>query len=178
MAKAQRVNLREFQQALSERLRNKTAAQVGAARLGLLAAGERWLVRLSHAGEVIQAPPITPVPLTQSWFLGVTNIRGSLYSVTDFSRFIGREPTLVNAQSRLLLFGQRFAELRAGLLVQQVVGLRNVAGWSKLEAKVEFTGETPWDWLGVSWQAPGGEVWREIDLGRLARSPSFLKVGV
>lgn len=174
MAKTHRVNLREFQQALAERLQNKTAAQVGAARLGVLTAGERWLVRLSHAGEVIQVPPITPVPLTQAWFLGVTNIRGNLYSVTDFSRFIGRDPTPVTVQSRLLLFGQRFAELRAGLVVQQVVGLRNVAGWTKLETQ----GESGWDWIGASWQAPGGEVWREIDMARLARSPSFLKIGL
>jgi len=174
MAKTHRVNLREFQQALAERLQNKTAAQVGAARLGVLAAGERWLVRLSHAGEVIQVPPITPVPLTQAWFLGVTNIRGNLYSVSDFARFIGRDPAPVTVQSRLLLFGQRFAELRAGLVVQQVVGLRNVAGWTRLEPQ----GEAAWEWLGASWQAPGGEVWREIDMARLARSQSFLKVGL
>lgn len=174
MAKAHRVNLREFQQALTERLQNKTAAQVGAARLGVIAAGERWLVRLSHAGEVIQVPPITPVPLTQSWFLGVTNIRGNLYSVTDFARFIGRDPLHITVQSRLLLFGQRFSELRAGLIVQQVLGLRNVAGWTRLEAQ----GETGWEWLGASWQAPGGEVWREIDMARLARSQAFLKVGL
>lgn len=174
MAKTHRVNLREFQQALAERLQNKTAAQVGAARLGVIAAGERWLVRLSHAGEVIQVPPITPVPLTQGWFLGVTNIRGNLYSVTDFARFMGRDPTHITVQSRLLLFGQRFTELRAGLVVQQVLGLRNVAGWTRLEAQ----GEGGWDWLGASWQAPGGEVWREIDMARLARSQAFLKVGL
>lgn len=174
MAKTKRVNLREFQQALAERLQNKTAAQVGAARLGLIAAGERWLVRLSHAGEVIQVPPITPVPLTQAWFLGVTNIRGNLYSVSDFARFIGREPLPITVQSRLLLFGQRFSELRAGLVVQQVLGLRNVAGWNRLE----FQGEVDWDWIGASWQAPGGEVWREIDMARLARSQSFLKIGL
>lgn len=174
MARADRVNLREFQQALNERLRSKTTAQVGAARLGVIAGGDRWLVRLSQAGEVIQVPPVTPVPLTQPWFLGVTNIRGNLFSVSDFARFIGRDATHVNVRSRLLLFGQKFAELHAGLVVQQVLGLRNVAGWKNVSAEYP----APFSWVGVTWQAPGGELWREIDLAKLARSQAFQKVGL
>ena len=37
-------------------------------------------------------PATVPVPLTHSWFRGVANVRGNLYSVVDFSAFQGGEP--------------------------------------------------------------------------------------
>src|SRR5262249_41381512 len=131
MAKTARVNLRVFQQELAARLLTKTAAQVGAARLGLVSGGQSWLVRLADASEVLTVPPLVHVPLTQPWFLGLANIRGSLFSVVDFAAFSGGDPTPPGIASRLLLFGQRFAELRAALLVQQVLGLRSL---SEMEA--------------------------------------------
>ena len=92
MTRAARLDLRSFQQELASRLATKTAAQVESSRLGLVCAGERWLVRLADAGEVIAVPPIVRVPMTRSWFLGLANIRGSLYSVIDFAAFLGHEP--------------------------------------------------------------------------------------
>ena len=85
MARAAKLDLRTFQQELATRLATKTAAQVESSRLGLACGGERWLIRLADAGEVIDVPPIVPVPLTQPWFLGVANIRGNLFSVVDFA---------------------------------------------------------------------------------------------
>ena len=49
--------------------------------------GERWLVDLADAGEVLPVPPLSDVPLTQPWFLGIANIRGTLFSVTDLAAF-------------------------------------------------------------------------------------------
>ena len=67
------------------------------------ARGERWLIRLADAGEVIAVPPIVPVPLTQRWFLGIANIRGNLFSVIDFAAFLGRESVVQGALARLIL---------------------------------------------------------------------------
>jgi twitching motility protein PilI len=87
MARAARIDLRTFQQELASRLAAKTAAQVESSRLGLLCAGTRWLIKLADAGEVVALPHIVTVPMTRPWFLGVSNIRGNLYSVIDFSGF-------------------------------------------------------------------------------------------
>ena len=74
MARAGKLDLRLFQQELAARLASKTAAQVESSRLGLSAAGPRWLLRLAETGEVIATPPLTTVPLTRPWFLGVALI--------------------------------------------------------------------------------------------------------
>ena len=97
MTRAARLDLRSFQQELATRLAAKTTAQVESSRLGIECRGERWLVRLSDAGEVIAVPPIVPVPLTQRWFLGLANIRGNLFSVIDFPAFLGRESVVQGA---------------------------------------------------------------------------------
>jgi twitching motility protein PilJ len=132
LAKTERIDLRAFQAELSERLKHKTAADVGNLRLAIGSANEQWLVRLSDTGEVLPVPQMTPVPLTKPWFIGIANVRGALHGVIDFARFMGtqgaRERSAVNAgQSRLVLLGARFGDIRAGLLVDRVLGLRNVA---------------------------------------------------
>ncbi len=89
MARAGKLNLRAFQQELATRLAAKTTAQVEQSRLGLACAGSQWLIRLADAGEVIAVPTVATVPLTRSWYLGIANIRGNLYSIIDFGGFLG-----------------------------------------------------------------------------------------
>lgn len=167
-----KLDLRTFQQELSTRLAAKTAAQVESSRLGLDCAGKRWLIRLGDASEVITLPTIVPVPLTRSWFLGVANIRGNLYSVIDFSGFLGHEPAPLAGMTRLIVFGARAGELNAGIVVNRVLGLRNLAELAPTAVPV---GEP--DWYAQRWMDGDGNAWQEIDLARLARDPAFLQVG-
>src|SRR5512137_754580 len=130
MARAARLDLRAFQQELATRLAAKTAAQVEQSRLGVACAGAQWLIRLADAGEVIAMPAVATVPLTKPWYVGIANIRGNLYGVIDFGAFLGDptpSPTPSGAAPRLVLFGPRVGELRAGLVVNRVLGLRNLA---------------------------------------------------
>lgn len=172
MARAARLDLRSFQQELAARLATKTAAQVEQSRLGLSCAGERWLIRLSDAGEVIAVPDIVPVPLTRPWFLGVSNIRGNLYSVIEFAGFLGHEPSPPGGQTRLILFGPRAGELNAGIVVSRVVGLRNLAELAPAAPRADAP-----EWFAQHWMDGDGNGWQEIDLAKLARDPAFLQVG-
>ncbi len=176
MARPARIDLQSFQQELANRLASKTAAQVESSRLGLACGGERFLIRLGDAAEVVAVPPIAAVPLTQPWFLGLANIRGNLYSVVDFAAFIGREAIVAHGtggQSRLILFGPRAGDLKAGIVVQGVLGLRNLA---------ELTATPPEPnapaWYGQRWLDADGGTWQEIELARLVVDPAFLRVGL
>jgi twitching motility protein PilI len=176
MARAGKIDLRVFQQELAARLAGKTAAQVESSRLGLASAGQQWLIRLADAGEVIALPQLATVPLTKSWFLGVANIRGNLYSVVDFAGFLGRDvtaPLAAGGASRLILFGPRVGELRAGITVSRVLGLRNLA-----DLAPGAPDASPRPWYGQRWNDPDGGEWQEIDLVGLAQDPEFLQVGV
>jgi twitching motility protein PilI len=176
MTRAARVDLSSFQQELASRLASTTAAQVESSRLGLACGGERWLVRLADAAEVIAVPPIAGVPLTQPWFLGLANVRGNLYSVVDLARFLGREtvvPRGMGGQSRLVLFGARAGDLKAGIVVQSVLGLRNTGDLALVPAVPNAPA-----WYVQRWAAEDGGTWQEIDLARLALDARFLQVGL
>ena len=173
MARAAKLDLRTFQRELASRLLTKTAAQVESSRLGLSCGGDRWLMRLADAGEVVTMPEIVPVPLTKPWFMGVANIRGNLYSVIDFGRFLGRESPPSAGQARLVLFGARAAEMNVGLVVTRVLGLRNVAELAPAAPPQDVP-----EWYAQRWMDGDGNAWQEIDLSILARDPAFLQVGL
>jgi twitching motility protein PilI len=176
MARAAKLDLRAFQMELATRLAAKTAAQVEQSRLGLSCAGRQWLIRLADAGEVIAIPAVATVPLTKPWYLGISNIRGNLYSLIDFGGFLGEAletATTGTSSVRLVLFGPRVGELRAGLVVGRVLGLRNLAELSRGEVPAGAP-----DWHGATWTDQTGGTWQEIDLALLARDPAFLQVGL
>jgi len=176
MARAAKLDLRAFQQELATRLAAKTAAQVEQSRLGVACGGEQWLIRLADAGEVIAIPQLATVPRTKPWYLGIANIRGNLYGVIDFAGFLGRPVDATSpgpVQARLVLFGPRVGELRAGIIVQRVLGLRNLAELVQGGSQ----GSAP-AWYGSRWTDQDGQTWQEIDLARLAQDQGFLQVGL
>ena len=166
-----RVSLKEFQEGLASRLKAAATEAAPSARLGFEAGGASWLARLDSAGEVLQVPEIQRVPLTRDWFLGVANIRGSLFGVSDFSAFLGAAPTTRGPENRLLLIGQPHG-VNCALLVSRLTGLRNVVDHAP------ETGAASADWVAGAWRDKDERVWREIDTGRLLSNREFLEIAV
>jgi twitching motility protein PilI len=67
----------------------RTSSGARTHQLGVEIGGERYLLDLLEAGEIVPVPALTSVPLTQPWYLGLANIRGSLVGVIDLARFFG-----------------------------------------------------------------------------------------
>ena len=169
---AKRISLREFQQNLVHRLSEAAAAtEAPSARLGVEVGGQNWLLRLEEAGEVLPVPPIAPVPLTRGWYRGLTNIRGSLYSVVDFSAFQSGPDTSITPDSRLILVSERFST-GAALLVGRMLGLRNI---NALEAQDDAA---PRAWVSGSYRDGDGQVWRELGMSGLVYHNDFLQAGL
>ena len=92
---SKRINMKDFQTTLSEKLGGAATTNPIATVLGVLVGEDRWLVHMNDVSEVLQMPEITPVPLTHSWFLGVANVQGSLYCITDLASYFGGIDTLI-----------------------------------------------------------------------------------
>jgi len=167
---AARTTLRDYQRELAARLQSPGAGRV-VSKLGLQVGGERWLVDLTDAGEVIPVPPITPVPLTRPWFRGVANIRGNLVSVVDLPAFLGGAASVVGEQSRLLLLSERY-RLGSALLVDRSLGLRHPDTLHRRDA-----GAARPPWVRTDYEDAQGAAWRELDVAQLAQDPEFLGVG-
>ncbi len=167
-----KISLREFQESLVQRLTSARAGQTSRALLGVQAGRDYWLLDLADSGEIVPLPPLTSVPLTKPWFCGMANIRGTLYSVVDFSAFQGGEVTPQNADSRLLIVGSRFG-INSALLVNRTLGLRNIEQLEPRPAEAD-----PRPWMGEKYADTQGNLWKKLNLRNLLGQPDFLEIGL
>lgn len=167
----QRISLREFQQTLSQRF---ARASTGDHRtlLAFGAGGQRWMLPLAQAGEIMSVPTMTSVPLTHPWFRGLVNVRGTLFGVTDWAAFHGEPPTHPSNDARLLLVGMRFG-VHCALLVSATFGLRNPGDFQMRPAP----SESP-SWKPQLLQSTDGDDWPLLDVPHLLADARFLDVGV
>ncbi len=168
---ARRTGLREFQLSVAERLRTAGSRTAVASKLGFQVGPENWFVSLNQVSEVVPVPSTVPVPLTHSWFRGVANVRGNLYSVVDFAAFQGADPIAAGVERRVILVSDRLVG-GAGLLVSRMLGLRNP---EQFNAAARPAGAPPW--LAGAYTDAGGSRWMELDLPALVREQRFLEVG-
>jgi hypothetical protein len=73
--------------------------------------------------------------------------------------------------ARLILFARAAASSTPGIVVQRVLGLRNLSSSRPRPAAASAA------WYAQRWMDADGNAWQEIDLARLAHDPAFLQVG-
>ena len=169
---ARRTGLREFQLSVAERLRTAASTRTAlASKLGFQVGADNWFVALHQVSEVIPLPATVTVPLTHSWFRGVANVRGNLYSMVDFSAFQGGDPIASGMERRVILVSDRLLA-GAGLVVSRMLGLRNP---EQFNAAARPANAPPW--LAGAFSDAGGTRWLELDLPALVREQRFLEVG-
>ncbi len=169
---ARKTSLRDFQEYLATRLSQAAKGKGAASWLGIEAGGEAWLVDLSDGGEIVQASQMTPVPLTHPWFVGISNIRGNLHAVSDFSVFRGGPPIVQNANARLLLVGSRYG-INAALLVSRMLGLKNPEDFSPEPADISMP-----IWGQQRFADTHGKIWRKLSVRELLADQDFMNIGV
>jgi twitching motility protein PilI len=168
---SRRTGLREFQLSVAERIRTASSRAALSSKLGFQVGPDNWFCALHQVNEVIPVPPVVGVPLTQSWFRGVANVRGNLYSVVDFAAFQGSEATPAGVERRVILVSDRLVG-GAGLLVSRMLGLRSP---EQFTAAVRPVNAPPW--MAAAYTDAGGTRWLELDLPALVREQRFLEVG-
>jgi twitching motility protein PilI len=170
-----RTRLREFQAQLVERMQAaRSGVDTRVNQLGVMIGQTRCLLNLQEAGEIVAVSGITPVPLTQDWFLGLSNIRGHLISVIDFARFQGQPASTIDKDCRIIAFAPALS-FNSGLLVSRVMGLRNLAEM-EVQAGNPVNSGTPW--LTQRYVDHESQVWTELNLSLVVQDPQFLHVGL
>src|SRR3989344_876129 len=167
-----KLSLQAYQQDILERLKNvgEGGSSPPSSRLGVKIGGSNWLVSLDDISEVLHIPYIMHVPLTHSWFMGMANVRGNLYGLTDLAGLLGNSPGTVTDQSRILLAHQSL-DVNAGFLVDQLVGLRNL---DDMQIQNPDPGKPKWQ-LG-RYQDASGQSWDELDIEALISQDDFMHV--
>lgn len=167
-----RTRLREFQAQLVARMHAATTdAQTNSRQLGVMIGETRFLLNLQEAGEIVSIGAICKVPLTQHWFLGLTNIRGNLISVVDIAQFRGLAPTPIDKESRIVAFAPSLS-FNCGLLVSRVMGLRNVAEMELQHGQDSGSAV----WATQRYLDRESQIWTELSLSLIVQDPLFLHV--
>lgn len=158
---ANRINLREFQQALNTRIANSAATQQQISTLAVLIAGQHWLVDMADISEVLEPLKTTAIPLSKPWVLGMINVRGVLYCISDVATYLQTGKASGNSANRLLLVADRFS-FNAALLVDSVLGLRDTQAFRHEQGQLI-------DEHNI--------VWQKLDLAGLLQQTEFLQIG-
>ncbi|MFC5551583.1 chemotaxis protein CheW [Massilia aerilata] len=166
---ARRTRLRQYQEELLERMQAaRTGSGARTHQLGVEIGGERYLLDLLEAGEIVPVPALTGVPLTQPWYLGLANIRGSLVGVVDLARFFGLQdgaagvPAVSGSAARLVTFAPGLG-MPCGFLAARVHGLRQAADMTPRDGRLIDA---------------DGNAWTPLALAALAQDERFLQVGL
>ncbi len=174
---ANREALRELQSRLATRLQAAKTEGVAAAWLAVEAAGAKYLFPLSQSGEIFPWASAQPVPYTQSWFLGVSNLRGGLYGVVDLASFVaGSAPAARTEQARSesrLVALNGLLEINCALLIDRLSGLRNMEAFASSSDAPEGSPE----YFGSRYTDANGAFWQEINLQALSQQTQFLSIG-
>jgi purine-binding chemotaxis protein CheW len=88
--------------------------------------GARYAVSIRSVLELDRLSPITPVPNTPEFVLGVTNVRGDVVSVLDLRRLLGLPPLARPETGRLIQVRPTKNVVRSGVLVDSILGMRPV----------------------------------------------------
>jgi twitching motility protein PilI len=165
---ARRTRLRQYQEELLERMQAaRTSSGARTHQLGVEIGGERYLLDLLEAGEIVPVPALTSVPLTQAWYLGLANIRGSLVGVVDLARFFdqqrgAQDGATPGSAARLVTFAPSLG-MPCGFLAARVHGLRQAADMTPSAGRLVDA---------------DGQAWTPLALGALAQDERFLQVGL
>ncbi|WBS02209.1 chemotaxis protein CheW [Pseudoduganella sp. SL102] len=176
-----RSRLRQYQVQLLERMQAAQGTGTAAAReLGVLVGARHCLLDLTQMGEIVPSHSITPVPLTQPWYLGLANVRGNLLGVVDLAAYLGDGPGThadhgthaAGPDTRLLTFAASLG-LPCALLANRVLGLRRLA-----DMRADGSDAAAPGWCAERYVDGDGQPWTRLDLAGLAREPRFLQVSL
>ncbi|SFD64805.1 chemotaxis protein CheW [Massilia yuzhufengensis] len=161
---ARRTRLREYQEQLLERMQ---AAKGGGGapiqQLGMQVGATRYLLDLLEAGEIVSPVALARVPLTQPWYLGLANVRGTLVGVIDLARYLGEEGAASpGASARFVTFAPTLG-VNCALVAERVYGLRQASSMQR---------------EGEALRDADGNLWTPLSLAALVREERFLQVAL
>jgi twitching motility protein PilI len=94
---ARRSSLKEYQDEILRKMELARSTSDGVAEqvrfFGFQSAGRKFLVDASLVVELTSVSKLQPLPMAKPWAVGAANIKGSVYSVTDFGILFANVPT-------------------------------------------------------------------------------------
>lgn len=165
------MNTEEYQHALSGQIESAGKNDGSSAVLGVAVGDDRYLIPMTEVSEVIPTPKLARVPLTQSWFLGLANVRGNLYGITDLGAYLGRHSVPFNLKSRILLVSPD-NKFYGGFIVNSMLGIRSLSEFTPVEPGRKKLPKN----VITQYKDTEERLWWQLSLFELIRDAKFLQI--
>ena len=130
------------------------------------------LTRMDEVSEILPVPETIRVPGVKHWVRGLANLRGSVMPVLDMKAFLTGKPTPVQKESRVLIINT--AGVAAGLLVEEVYGLRRFKPEEKIQESDPDTGPVE-HYLAGAFEDQVRR-WNIFSIEKLVKTDQFIRV--
>ena len=165
------TNTEKSQPAVERKKVSRDNDEASSAVLGVAIGEGRYLIPMTEVSEVIPIPKLAHVPLTQPWFLGLANVRGHLYGITDLGVYLGSNPMPFNLKSRILLV-MPGNKLYGGFIVNSMLGIRDLSEFILIKpAKKRLS-----NYIIGQYKDAEGRQWCGLSLFKLISDEKFLQV--
>jgi twitching motility protein PilI len=138
--------------------------------------GQRRLVSsYESVAEILTVPQITPVPGSQSWMLGVANVRSNLLPVVDLKQFLeGARSVLHEGHQKVMVLRQPGGDV--AVTIDELYGQRSFMEEQQVDVDALADGR----YTGFIERAyrVADDVWGVFSLDRLVRTPEFRHAAV
>ncbi len=142
--------------------------------IGFRVGKQNLVAAVGDVNEILYLPQVTLIPGTKSWVKGMANIRGNLMPVLDLQDYLGTPPVNIGRHSRILVVNH--LDLWAGLLVDEVFGLKHFYDDEKLTGKITTSKQlAPYLTNGFR---QNDNPWYIFSMKILTQTPDFLRVAV
>jgi twitching motility protein PilI len=167
---AEKIKLKDYQKSILDKLESiKTdATPVGIRYLGVTIGGRHVLINLLEISETLTMVDIQPIPLVKPWFLGMSNIRGTLYAINDLVQLLDNQPTQISSDTRMLLMNKRIIS-NVGFLVDKLIGLRAEDALKPLTASTEDS----FCFSPARYEDDEKRIWYVLDCKKMVNSRMF-----
>jgi len=132
--------------------------------------GTHLACSIDRVREFLPPPPITRVPGTKRWILGLANVRGELVTIVDLACYLDGIRSPITMRSRLLSASLRGRPV--GLLVDEAFGQMSFDG--KQSEKPGLEKDSPLVPYVSRQYRSGEDTWQELDLDALFGASEFL----
>lgn len=119
--------------------------------------------------EILPMPPVTHVPGSMPWMLGVANIRGTLLPVVDLKQFLEGERTVLQEKQRVLVVQQPGGAV--AVTIDELYGQRSFVDAQSVDAAEIADGRYAY-FVDRAYRFDGKD-WGVFSLSLLARTPEF-----
>lgn len=135
--------------------------------------GNAYLVAsIGEINEILSLPPVTPVPGTKAWLLGIANVRGNLLPIVHLRGLLEGEAFRGNERTRVLSVKHQ-PGANVGIVVDEVLGQKSFLEENRQAPRAYL--DSPISALIPHEYTVGPITWGVFSVGQLVKSAEFMQ---